>query len=137
MSGRKRIAILGSTGSIGRQTLEVVAWHPDCFEVVGLAARSDSALFREQVGQFTPKLAALSGATHDGWSSPETTLTFGDASLVEMATAPDIDVVVVATSGTAGPAPTIAALNMGRPVALANKEVLIMAGHLVTEASRV
>jgi 1-deoxy-D-xylulose-5-phosphate reductoisomerase len=137
MSGRKRIAILGSTGSIGRQTLEVVAWHPDCFEVVGLAARSDSALFREQVGQFTPKLAALSGATHDGWSSPETTLTFGDASLVEMATAPDIDVVVVATSGTAGLAPTIAALNMGRPVALANKEVLIMAGHLVTEASRV
>ena len=137
MSGRKRIAILGSTGSIGRQTLEVVAWHPDRFEVVGLAARTDSLLFREQVQQFTPKLAALTGATHDGWSPDETTLTFGEASLVEMATAPDIDVVVVATSGTAGLVPTIAALKMGRAVALANKEVLIMAGHLVTEASRV
>ncbi len=137
MSGRKRIAILGSTGSIGRQTLEVVAWHPDRFEVVGLAARTDSLLFREQVQQFTPKLAALTGATHDGWSPDETTLTFGESSLVEMATAPDIDVVVVATSGTAGLVPTIAALKMGRAVALANKEVLIMAGHLVTEASRV
>jgi len=136
MSGRKRIAILGSTGSIGRQTLEVVAWHPDRFEVVGLAARNDSPLFREQVHQFRPRLAALTAATHDGWTPPETDIAFGVASLTEMATAPDIDVVVAATSGTISLAPTIAALNMGRAVALANKEVLIMAGHLVTEASR-
>ena len=68
MSERKRIAILGSTGSIGRQTLDVVAWHPDRFEVVALAARSDAPLFRQQVEQFKPKLAALTGASHDGWS---------------------------------------------------------------------
>jgi 1-deoxy-D-xylulose-5-phosphate reductoisomerase len=136
MSERKRIAILGSTGSIGRQTLEVVAWHPERFEVVGLAARSDAPLFREQVRRFRPRLAALTGANQDGWAPDETRLCFGEPSLVEMATAPDVDVVVVATSGTAGLAPTIAALNLGRAVALANKEVLIMAGHLVTEAAR-
>jgi len=136
MSERKRIAILGSTGSIGRQTLEVVAWHPERFEVVGLAARNDAPLFREQVQKYRPRLAALTGASRDGWTPEETRLCFGEPSLVEMATAPDVDVVVVATSGTAGLAPTIAALSQGRPVALANKEVLIMAGHLVTEASR-
>jgi 1-deoxy-D-xylulose-5-phosphate reductoisomerase len=136
MSERKRIAILGSTGSIGRQTLDVVAWHPERFEVVALAARSDAPLFREQVQQFRPKLAALTAGSRDGWSPDETRLCFGDPSLVEIATAPDVDVVVVATSGTAGLAPTIAALELGRAVALANKEVLIMAGHLVTEASR-
>jgi 1-deoxy-D-xylulose-5-phosphate reductoisomerase len=136
MSERKRIAILGSTGSIGRQTLDVVAWHPDRFEVVALAARSDAPLFRQQVEQFKPKLAALTGASRDGWSPDETRLCFGEPSLVEIATASDVDVVVVATSGTAGLAPTIAALELGRAVALANKEVLIMAGHLVTEASR-
>src|SRR5215213_5373870 len=136
MSERKRIAILGSTGSIGRQTLDVVAWHPDRFEVVALAARSDAPLFRQQVRQFRPKLAALTGASQDGWSPDETRLCFGERSLVEMATAPDVDVVLVATSGTVSLAPTIAALELGRSVALANKEVLIMAGHLVTEAAR-
>lgn len=137
MSERKRIAILGSTGSIGRQTLDVVAWHPDRFEIVALAARSDAALFREQVARFKPKLAALTGldaasATND-WTPDETRLCVGEPSLVELATAPDVDIVVVATSGTAGLAPTIAALKLGRAVALANKEVLIMAGHLVTK----
>jgi 1-deoxy-D-xylulose-5-phosphate reductoisomerase len=136
MSERKRIAILGSTGSIGRQTLDVVAWHPDRFEVVALAARNDGPLFRQQVERFAPRLAALTGASRDGWSPDATRLCFGEPSLVEIATAPDIDIVVVATSGTAGLAPTIAALEVGRPVALANKEVLIMAGHLVTEVSR-
>src|SRR3954463_5175404 len=136
MSERKRIPILGSTGSIGRQTLEVVAWHPDKFEVVGLAARNEAPRFREQVLQHRPRMAALTAASRDGWAPEETRLCFGEPSLVEMATAPDVDLVVVGTSGTAGLAPTIAALNLGRPVALANKEVLIMAGHLVTEASR-
>src|SRR5206468_3472589 len=78
MTERKRIAILGSTGSIGRQTLDVIAWHADRFEVVGLAARQDAALFREQVRQFTPRIAALTGADQDGWSPPATRLCFGD-----------------------------------------------------------
>ncbi|MFN8637042.1 MAG: 1-deoxy-D-xylulose-5-phosphate reductoisomerase [Chloroflexota bacterium] len=133
---RKRIAILGSTGSIGRQTLDVIAWHPDRFEVVALAARNDAPLFRQQVERFKPKLAALTGATHNGWAPDETTMCFGEPALTELATAPDIDLLVVATSGTASLAPTIAALDLGRPVALANKEVLIMGGHLVMDASR-
>lgn len=131
---RKRIAILGSTGSIGRQTLDVIAWHPDRFEVAALAARSDAALFREQVGRFRPRLAALTGnGGSDDWAPDGTRMCLGEPALVELATAPDIDLVMVATSGTAGLAPTIAALKLGRPVALANKEVLIMAGHLVTK----
>src|SRR5215207_2253959 len=103
MSERKRIAILGSTGSIGRQTLDVVAWHPDRFEIVALAARSDAPLFREQVARFKPKLAALTGIdANDNWTADETRLCLGEPSLVELATAPDVDIVVVATSGTAG-----------------------------------
>jgi 1-deoxy-D-xylulose-5-phosphate reductoisomerase len=136
MSAPKRIAILGSTGSVGRQTLEVIAWHPDRFEVVGLAARKDATLFREQVRTHRPRLAALSGAHTDGWSPDCTKLLLGDASLVDVATAPDVDLVVVATSGTAGLQPTIEALKLGRAVALANKEVLIMAGRLVMETAR-
>src|SRR3954451_10970509 len=136
MTERKRIAILGSTGSIGRQTLDVVRHQPDRFEVVGLAARQDAALFREQVGQFRPRIAALSAADTDGWSPTSTRLCFGEQGLIEVATAPDVDLVVVGTSGTAGLAPTIAALKLGRDVALANKEVLIMAGHLVTRVAK-
>jgi 1-deoxy-D-xylulose-5-phosphate reductoisomerase len=136
MTERKRIAILGSTGSIGRQTLDVIAWHGDRFEVVGLAARQDAELFREQVRQFAPRIAALSGADRDGWSPSTTCLCFGDQGLIDVATAPDVDLVVVGTSGTAGLAPTMAALKLGRDVALANKEVLIMAGHLVTRLAR-
>jgi len=157
MSGRKRIAVLGSTGSVGRQALEVAEWHPERFEIVALGARSDAALFREQVGRFRPRLAALTGPVRpagaaggpaepppaglagppdDGWCPPSTRLLRGEDSLTEIATAPDVDLVLVATSGTAGLAPTLAALEMGRPVALANKETLIMAGHLVMRAAR-
>ncbi|MDP8922129.1 MAG: 1-deoxy-D-xylulose-5-phosphate reductoisomerase [Chloroflexota bacterium] len=136
MSGRKRIAILGSTGSIGRQALEVAAWHPDRFEIVALAARSDAALFREQVRRFAPRIAALTGRGEDGWCPDATSLRRGEDSLIEAATAPDVDLLLVATSGTAGLAPTLAALELGRPVALANKEVLIMAGHLVMRTAR-
>ena len=136
MNRRKRIAILGSTGSIGRQALEVVTWHPDRFEVVALAARSDSDLFREQVRRFMPRLAALTGPCDDGWCPEATRLRAGAAGLVEVATAPEVDLVLVATSGTAGLAPTLAALELGRPVALANKETLIMAGHLVMRTAR-
>ena len=131
MNGPKRIAILGSTGSIGRQALEVIDWHPDRFVVVGLAARNDAALFREQVSRYRPRLAGLSNPGPDGWCPEGTRLCSGPGALVEVATAPDVDLVLVATSGTAGLGPAIAALRTSRPVALANKEALIMAGHLI------
>jgi 1-deoxy-D-xylulose-5-phosphate reductoisomerase len=118
----KQIAVLGSTGSIGRQTLDVVRWHPDEFSVVALAASQPSETFLAQVDEFHPRLTCVTAVD-------------GAERLVEIATDPSIDLLVVATSGTVGFRPTIAALTMGKPVALANKETLIMAGHLVTAAA--
>jgi 1-deoxy-D-xylulose-5-phosphate reductoisomerase len=118
----KRIALLGSTGSIGRQTLDVVRWHPDEFEVVALVAARPSDAFTTQVDEFRPPMVCLTG--NDGASR-----------LVDIACDPRVDLLVVATSGTVGFRPTLAALEEGKPVALANKETLIMAGHLVTAAA--
>jgi len=118
----KRVAVLGSTGSIGRQTLDVVRWHPTEFQVVALVAARPSDLFESQVAEFGPRWACL---TADAGADP----------LLEIATHPDVDLLIVATSGTVGFRPTIAALESGKPVALANKETLIMAGHLVTQAA--
>ncbi|GAC1315465.1 MAG: 1-deoxy-D-xylulose-5-phosphate reductoisomerase [Chloroflexota bacterium] len=118
----KTIAVLGSTGSIGRQTLDVVRWHPDEFSVIALAAARPSAVFDAQVAEFSPRQTYLTG-------------TDGAEPLLDMATRPDVDLLVVASSGTVGFRPTIAALESGKPVALANKETLIMAGHLVTAAA--
>jgi 1-deoxy-D-xylulose-5-phosphate reductoisomerase len=118
----KRIAVLGSTGSIGCQTLDVVRWHPDEFEVVALVAARQSAVFQAQMDEFRPRLTCLTGID-------------GSDRLIGIATSPGVDLLVVATSGTVGFRPTIAALEAGKPVALANKETLIMAGHLVTQAA--
>jgi 1-deoxy-D-xylulose-5-phosphate reductoisomerase len=118
----KRIALLGSTGSIGRQTLDVVRWHPDEFVISALAAARPSDLFSQQVAEFRPRIACLTAS--DGLQP-----------LVDIATDAQIDLIVVATSGTVGFQPTIAALAAGKSVALANKETLIMAGHLVTQAA--
>lgn len=118
----KRIALLGSTGSIGKQTLEVVRWHPDEFEVRALVAARPSELFDAQVREFQPRFTCLTGLD-------------GADRLTDITCEPGVDLVVVATSGTVGCRPTIAALEAGKPVALANKETLIMAGHLVTEAA--
>jgi 1-deoxy-D-xylulose-5-phosphate reductoisomerase len=118
----KRIALLGSTGSIGQQTLDVVRWHPDKFSVAALVAGRPSTLFDTQVAEFKPRVTCL-------------TSTDGLAPLIDLASDPNVDLLVVASSGTVGFRPTIAALELGKPVALANKETLIMAGHLVTEAA--
>jgi 1-deoxy-D-xylulose-5-phosphate reductoisomerase len=118
----KRLALLGSTGSIGRQTLDVVRWHPDEFSVSALVASRPSEVFAAQVAEFKPRVACATSAD-------------GAEPLMALATDPEIDLLVVATSGTVGFRPTIAALAAGKPVALANKETLIMAGHLVTEAA--
>jgi 1-deoxy-D-xylulose-5-phosphate reductoisomerase len=118
----KRIALLGSTGSIGQQTLDVVRWHPDEFAVAALVAARPSPAFEAQVAEFAPRVAYLTSSN-------------GAATLSDLAVDPEVDLLVVATSGTVGFKPTIAALRAGKPVALANKETLIMAGHLVTEAA--
>ncbi len=119
----KRLAILGSTGSIGRQTLDVARAFPDRLEVVALAAGNNAALLAEQASEFNPKFVSL---TNGDFPSGVARL-----SIDEIAAHPDVDLVVVATAGKAGLSPTLAAIRAGKNVALANKEVLVMAGQIV------
>jgi 1-deoxy-D-xylulose-5-phosphate reductoisomerase len=138
----KRVSILGSTGSIGQSALSVVDAHPDRLRVVGLAAGSNAAALAAQVRRYQPRIAALSngGGTAalraEGVDEGITTLTSGRDALVEVATHPDADVVLCASSGTAALEAVLAAIEAGKAIALANKEVLVMAGGLVTAAAR-
>ena len=141
----KRIAILGSTGSIGCNALSVVAAHPDKLEVVGLAAGSNVGRFVEQVRHFRPRVVAMASTTaidevrqalSDGTGSPPVCATAGADGLEEVATHPDADVIVCATSGTAALQAVLAAIVAGKTIALANKEVLVMAGALMMDAAR-
>lgn len=131
----KRLAILGSTGSIGRQTLEVVAANPNRFSVYALAAGRDVEALRRQVEAFRPALAGLGSTDVEARDFPVPLLR-GEEGLVALATAPEVDLVVVATSGAAGLAPTLAAIRTRKEIALANKEVLVMAGEIVAAEAR-
>lgn len=125
MKARTRLAILGATGSIGRQALDVVAAHPDRLEVVALA-RSGRG---QDPGSASRELRALAAETGARRSVVEAI--DGPDALSEIASADDVDLVLVATPGIAGLSATIAALEAGKAVALANKEVLVVGGHLV------
>ncbi len=120
----KRVAILGSTGSIGRQTLDVIAQHPDRLQVVGLAARSNETLLREQAQKFGVKEIALYQQGTPG--TP-----FGMDAIVELAIRKDVDIVVISVAGVIGLIPTIRAIEAGKAIALASKEVLVAAGEIV------
>ena len=127
-----RLAILGSTGSIGRSTLEVVDAHPDKLSVVALAAGRNAALLRAQTERYRPTLVSLDDDGATDWRSDGVEQFSGAAGLRAAATHPDTDIVVVATSGHASIEPTLAALQAGKIVALANKETIVCAGELVT-----
>ncbi len=131
----QRIAILGSTGSIGRQTLDVLRALPGQFSVVALAAGRNVTLFNEQIREIHPSVVVISEAADASHVAHPNVLT-GEAGLVEIVTRPDVDLVVVATSGKAGFVPTLAAIEARKQIAIANKEVLVMAGALVMEAVR-
>jgi 1-deoxy-D-xylulose-5-phosphate reductoisomerase len=138
----KRLAILGATGSIGRSALSVVEAHRDRLEVVAMAAGDNVALFAEQVEAHRPRAIAMaSGRSVDSlrrlgvWSGAEI-LGHGSDGLVALATRPDVDMVLCASSGTAALEAVLAAIETGKAVALANKEVLVMAGALMTDAAR-
>ena len=118
---RPRVAVLGSTGSIGTQALDVLAGHPDAFDVVALATGTNGALLAEQRERFQAGIAVL-GADGEG--------------LAEIATRDDVDLVVVATGGIVSLRPVLAALAAGRIVATANKETLVAGGHLVMPLAR-
>jgi 1-deoxy-D-xylulose-5-phosphate reductoisomerase len=125
------VAVLGSTGSIGVSTLEVLRRHRDRFEVVALTAGTNADLLERQVAEFRPAFAGLASDRPAG-----STLRCGPECLLEAATRPDVDIVVNAVVGFAGLDATLAALRAGKRVALANKESLVVGGQLVLEAAR-
>ncbi len=132
----KHIAILGSTGSIGQQTLEVVRALGDRFQVAGLGAGRNVQLLARQIEEFKPKFVCFQGNEEQGEGPLSHVPGFEFLSLEEIASHPDVDLILVATSGKAGLAPTLAAIRAGKQVALANKEVLVMAGGIVMEEAR-
>ena len=129
-----RLAILGSTGSIGRSTLEVVDAHPDKLSVVALAAGRNGALLRAQTERYRPTLVSLDDASEADWRADGVERYVGAAGLRAAAMHPAADIVVVATAGHASIVPTLAALRAGKIVALANKETIVCAGELVMAA---
>ncbi|MFS0856847.1 MULTISPECIES: 1-deoxy-D-xylulose-5-phosphate reductoisomerase [Paenibacillus] len=132
----KKIAILGSTGSIGTQTLDVVDMHPERFQVEGLAAGSNIELLIEQAKRYRPKKVSVGSKELAETVAPhlpiETQLFYGKEGLVEVAAGTDADTVVTAVMGSVGLESTLAAIDAGKQIGLANKETLITAGHIVT-----
>ncbi|HLA41189.1 MAG TPA: 1-deoxy-D-xylulose-5-phosphate reductoisomerase, partial [Candidatus Glassbacteria bacterium] len=136
----KNISLLGSTGSIGRNVLEVIRQFPGRFRIVGLAAGTNGRLLREQIEAFNPEMVSIGEAKlagelaqslPPGWAEK---IVVGTAGNVAVATLPGADTVVSAIVGGAGLTPTLAAIEAGKNIALANKETLVMAGHLVMAA---
>jgi 1-deoxy-D-xylulose-5-phosphate reductoisomerase len=126
---QRGVALLGSTGSIGRSTLDVLRRHAEHFRVVALTAGRNQDELESQVSEWRPSYAGLAGSAGDvRWPT-------GPEVLVEAATHPDADIVVNAVVGAAGLEATLAALRAGKRVALANKETLVMAGDLVEQAA--
>src|SRR5437016_6904979 len=135
----RRIALLGSTGSIGQQTLDVVRCFPEHFRIVALAARSNVALLAQQVQEFQPSLVACFADTAGAAEAARAAfpgVVLGEQGLLDVATYAGADIVVAATSGLVGLEPTLAAIRMGKAIALANKETLVMAGHLVMQEAQ-
>ena len=125
----KKIAVLGSTGSIGQQTLNIVSALDTRFRVIGLTGGNNLRLLERQIKEFRPEMFYSS-------AKPDFDCSSKFLSMEEIASHPDVDLVVVATSGKEGLNPTLAALRAGKTVALANKEILVMAGEIITrEAS--
>ena len=138
----KRIAILGSTGSIGQSALAVVDAFADRLRVVGLAAGGNAECFAGQIARYQPRAVAMASAEaldrlrQHGPLPGGAFAGAGRDGLVQVATHPDVDLVLCASSGTDGLEAVLAAIDHGKTIALANKEILVMAGGIVTEAAR-
>jgi 1-deoxy-D-xylulose-5-phosphate reductoisomerase len=141
----KGIAILGSTGSIGQSALAVVDAHRDKLRVVAIAAGENALLFAGQIARFEPDTVALATpmaltrareALRDLRAPAPRVIASGSDGLIAVATHPEADVVLFASSGTAGLDAVLAAIEAGKTIALANKEILVMAGSIVMEAAR-
>jgi 1-deoxy-D-xylulose-5-phosphate reductoisomerase len=141
----KRVAILGATGSIGQSALSVVETHHDRLRVVALAAGENVPRFVEQIAQHAPDTVAMATSSALADASAElrrrgaplpASMLCGAEGLIAVATHPDADVVLFASSGTAGLDAVLAAIDAGKTIALANKEILVMAGSIVMERAR-
>jgi 1-deoxy-D-xylulose-5-phosphate reductoisomerase len=139
VTSMKNLAILGSTGSIGRQTLQVVRNLAGRFRVVGLGAGQNLELLSEQIAEFKPKYIYYQSKPNSPLITQNVKLITHNCSFLpmeEIAGHPDIDIVVIATSGKAGLSATLAAVKAGKKVALANKESLIMAGEIIIREAK-
>jgi len=141
MSEPTRITVLGSTGSIGKNTLDVVARHPDKYRIVALTAQKQDELLFEQCRLFQPRFAVLLDADacerlrkRVATAGLEVEVLFGPAALERVSTLPEVDAVMAAIVGAAGMPPTLAAAQAGKKILLANKETLVLAGHLFMDA---
>lgn len=133
----KRIAILGSTGSVGTKALDVIENHPDDFSAVALASHSNAKLLAEQVKRYRPKLVAIYDESKfselkKSLSGIDTELVCGSSGVEEVAKYNGADLILIAIAGSAGLKPTLVAIESGKTVALANKEPLVMAGGIIT-----
>jgi 1-deoxy-D-xylulose-5-phosphate reductoisomerase len=132
----RNILLLGSTGSIGRQTLDVVRELADRVRVVGLAGYTNVSLLKEQAEEFKPLSVVTTPEGRESLLGSAREVLVGAAGMEELCRRPEVELVVVATAGEAGLLPTLAALEAGKLVALANKETLVAAGSLIQEALR-
>lgn len=132
---KQKLAILGSTGSIGTQVLEVVRQHPDKFEIVALTANNSWELLSEQIKEFSPKIALICNDGHYSdlkeLADSNTEIFSGMENLVAIVTHPDVDTVLNSLVGFSGFIPTVEALKSGKKVALANKESLVVGGQYI------
>ncbi|KFL17412.1 1-deoxy-D-xylulose 5-phosphate reductoisomerase [Geobacillus stearothermophilus] len=136
----KYISILGASGSIGQQTLDVMRAHPDKFRLAAASVGKNVEAARKLIVEFSPVLVAVTD--RDAYEvlrceySGRTAVVYGEEGLVEAAICPQADVVVTAVVGSVGLVPTLKAIEAGKTIALANKETLVVAGHLVTAAAK-
>lgn len=141
MSGKKNVAILGSTGSIGTQTLEVIRSHPEKFQVEVLTAQNNADLLISQAIEFQPNCVVISNEllyekVRDALLPMGIKVFAGENALADVVTMESIDIVMTALVGYSGLIPTMKAIDAGKAIALANKETLVVAGELVTKLAR-
>jgi len=137
----KRISILGSTGSIGTSTLEVVSLFPDRFKVVGLTAGENIDKIETQIRRFKPSIVSLASEEaaknlRDRCEDINVEVLSGMEGLIRISTIPEADIIVSAIAGSAGLIPTFAAVKAGKTIALANKETMVMAGEIITREAK-
>lgn len=138
---RKKIVLLGATGSIGTSALRVIEAHSDRLELIGISARSSIQELASIAKKFGVPHACLSGSSkimegHELPALPSTQWHFGEEGLAEIAALEDADLVMVATAGTAALLPTLQAIRAGKDIAIANKEILVMAGSFIQQAAQ-